>query len=339
MSATIDKVVITNLPSFYKINLYNELNKRCRLLVIYTGDHASGRNEDFYRGKMEFDYLWLRKSGIGRLGQLFRILGSTHYQELILGGWDSLPLWLGAFVSPKRKNSVVVESSYLESTTRGVKGLVKRLYMSRISKVYASGRAQQRLVEGLGYSRKVVITKGVGIFNYGTQPNYEERAEVKRFIYVGRLTAVKNLKFLIEVFNEIPQYELTIVGFGELEESLKSIARDNIRFTGAVENHKLKDVYRAHDVFILPSYSEPWGLVVEEALNNGLPVLVSDKVGCADEIIREGENGFIFPHNDKAALLNSIERICDITTYNAMRHNISQLDFKVIARKQVECYL
>ena len=67
-----------------------------------------------------------------------------------------------------------------------------------------------------------------------------------------------------------------MVGFGRIEAQLKAAAGKNIKFIGAVDNKDLPAVYRANDVFVLPSVSETWGLVVEEALNNGLPVLLSD---------------------------------------------------------------
>lgn len=339
MRKSVDKIVITNLPSFYKINLYNEINKNCKLLVVYTWDHADGRNDDFYKGEMKFDHIFLHKNIIVKVAQLMKIILTTSYKELILGGWDSVSLWIGAFLSQRRKNSVVVESSIHESTTTGLKGIVKRIFLSRISKVYASGKSQKELVETLGFNKKILITKGVGIFNYIKQPSYIERYQVKKFLFVGRLTAVKNLQFLIRVFNTLPDYTLTIVGFGELEAELKNMAANNIVFTGAIANKQLSSIYQEHDVFILPSYSEVWGLVVEEALNNGLPVIVSDRVGCAEEVIAVGESGLIFKNSDEDSLRNCIDMIQNIEIYNKMRKFISELNFEEIEQAQAQCYV
>lgn len=337
MKKSVDKIIITNLPSFYKINLYNEINKHCRILVIYTWDHLYGRNQDFFEGTMQFDHLSLRKGRVSRIFQLIKILVLTNYKELILGGWDSFSLWLGAFASPKKKNALVVESSYLESTTRGIKGIIKRIFVSRISKVYASGKAQRKITDDLGFKGETIITKGVGIFNYVKQPCFEQRREVKNFLYVGRLTAVKNIEYLIDKFNRHPELNLTIIGFGELENNLKAMANTNITFLGAINNSDLHLHYKIADVFILPSIVEPWGLVVEEALNNGTPVMVSDKVGCADEVINS-ENGVIFslsPDNFEEQLA----KIRDVERYNEMRRAISTMDFECIEQYQVNCYL
>lgn len=333
----IEKIVITNLPSFYKINLYNEINRRCPLLVIYTGDHAEGRNKDFYHGKMEFQHIFLRSNGLLRLFQLLGLLRKHKHRELILSGWDSLPLWIAAICSPKRRNAVVVESSYHESTTKGLKGFVKRRFIGRISKVYASGKAQRKITDDLGFKGETIITRGVGIFNYIAQPRFSPRQEVRNFLYVGRLTHVKNLEYLIAKFNHHPELRLQIIGFGELEANLRQMAHDNIEFLGAIDNKELGSYYQACDVFVLASLSEAWGLVVEEALNNGTPVMVSDKVGCAEEIVTR-ERGVIFSLSPDG-FEEQLAKICDIDTYNNMRRAIATMDFASIEQRQVDCYL
>jgi len=335
-----DKVFVTNLLPFYKINLYNEISSRQRILVIVTGDDAETRNANFFKGDIKFEFIFYRKRNtFYRLYFTLHLLAKLQYKEVIVGGWDSIPLWLFALSSPKSKNSVVIESSYIESDTSGMKGLVKRIFISRIrNKAYVSGLSQQKLAENLKCRAKIVKTKGVGIFNYVKQPEYVTRKKVKNFLFVGRLVEVKNLEFLIRVFNELKEYTLHIAGFGKLETYLRSIANDNIVFVGAVDNEKLSEVYQQNDVFILPSKSEPWGLVVEEALNNGMPVLVSDRVGCASEIVND-ENGLVFKWNSEADLRDKINKMVQIDYYNQLRYNISKMDFEKIEKDQVNCYL
>jgi glycosyltransferase involved in cell wall biosynthesis len=337
MKKSVDKIIITNLPSFYKINLYNEIAKQINILVIYTFDHAQGRNNDFYSGDMRFEHIFLSQSTSKRIRQLFGILHNTDYKEIIIGGWDSISMWLSAMVSQKQKNALVIESSYIESSTSGIKGLIKRLFLSRITKVYASGLAQRKISDNLGFKGETIITKGVGVFNYIKQPPYTPREEVRRFLYVGRLVAVKNIEFIIDKFNKHPELELTIIGFGELEEKLKAMAKDNIKFLGAVDNKDLYKHYQRADVFILPSKSEAWGLVVEEALNNGTPVMISNKVGCSEEIINS-ENGVIFSL-DSDDFEEQLSKIRDIQRYNKMREYISKMDFDSIEKQQVNCYI
>ena len=144
-----------------------------------------------------------------------------------------------------------------------------------MSGAFPSGTPHKRLLDKLKLKGPQYITGSVGIFRKeGVE--YHSPQSPLRFLYVGRLTAVKNLPVLIDCFNRngLP---LTIVGGGEDEATLKAIAAPNIRFTGFIANEYLSEIYESHDVFILPSLSEPWGLVVEEALYRGLPCIVSDR--------------------------------------------------------------
>ena len=136
----------------------------------------------------------------------------------------------------------------------------------------------------------------------------------------------------------MPNLHLDIIGFGPLEEELKSIANKNITFLGAVNNKDLAKYYQNADVFILPSKSEVWGLVVEEALNNGTPVIVSDKVGCYYDLVT-ASTGLVFKSENLESLQEQISKICSINFYNNLRRGISQLDFFKRAQNQVKAFV
>ena len=332
------KIIVTNIPAFYKIRLYNEVNKKVHLTVIFTDAIEASRNKDFVDGTIEFDYKILRGSIIKKISTAMSVVQSIDYDELILGGWDHPVLWALAFRFPKCKNAFFIESSYFESRTNGIKGFIKSLYVKRLSKIYASGKSQRKITDILGFKGETVITKGVGVFNYIPQPDFKPKTEVKNYFYVGRFVEVKNLKFLISVFNELPQYNLYLAGFGEQEQELRRLAKENVHFLGAIDNKKLSTFYQQMDVFVLPSKSEPWRLVVEEALNNGIPVIVSDRVGCAEEIINNS-NGLIFHYNDKNEFVAAINKMAEIDFYNRLRKNISKLNFEEIEQAQIACYV
>lgn len=332
------QIYITNLPSFYKINLYNEVAKKRAILVLFTGRDGDDRNEDFYNGQINFPFKFIQGNTIQRLISILSLLKTLNYNEVVLGGWDSIECWAALLFSPIYKTSVVVESSIFESHTTRLKGLLKRFFLSNTSKVYASGISQIELIRKLGYNGKVIKTKGVGLFNIISQPKYVCRTTIKNFLYVGRLVKVKNLEWLIRKFNNLPQFTLTIIGFGVEEENLKAIANKNIKFLGAIDNKLLCEYYQSADVFILPSISEPWGLVIEEALNNGTPVMVSNMVGCALDVVTN-DVGVIFSLKSPLDFEDKLQIITNVENYNRMRLNISRMDFNQIADYQVSCYL
>lgn len=333
-------VFVTNLPAFYKINLYDELAKQAEVSVYFLDHREKSRNDDFYKISNNFRHTQFKTKNWGL--KVFLILKDILFCKggtVVLSEWNRIEAFLLAFMSPKRHNAIVVESSVIESTTTGLKGLMKRLLLSRISEAYVPGESNKKLLEALKFKGKIIKTYGVGIFNYVEQAPYAPKQIVSKFIFVGRLISEKNLLFLIEYFNHHPDLTLSIVGFGALESSLKNVANDNILFLGAIDNLMLSELYRDHDVFILPSLSEPWGLVVEEALNNGLPVLVSDKVGCAEEIVNNDENGYIFNLDGYDSLDSAVKKIVDVDKYNELALNISKYDVSKVVDKQVSAYL
>jgi glycosyltransferase involved in cell wall biosynthesis len=103
-----------------------------------------------------------------------------------------------------------------------------------------------------------------------------------------------------------------------------------------LENEELADIYQSHDVFILPSNYEPWGLVVEEALYWGLPVIVSNKIGCSLDLVYEFGTGEIFQLNEKNSLDKAIEKIEN--SYNTYKKNVISIDWKERDRKQIAAY-
>jgi glycosyltransferase involved in cell wall biosynthesis len=108
---------------------------------------------------------------------------------------------------------------------------------------------------------------------------------------------------------------LVLAGDGEERASLERRARelkwDSIRFIGFRNQSELPALYDLCDVFVLPSEHEPWGLVVNEAMNAGKPVIVSDRVGAGPDLVDDGVNGFVYPMRDSAALADRLRLLID----------------------------
>lgn len=333
------KIFLTNLPSFYKINLYNSISKKEKILVFFTGlaPDKKTRNTDFYSGEMNFPFIFLTGSQISIMLSFTKYIISHHFDEIILSLWETWVPWPAVFLVRRSKLSATVESSIFESTTSGLRGFVKKIFFSKLSKCYCSGFPHVRLVRALNFSGEAIVTNGVGIMNHVNQPFFQKRETIRNFIYVGRLIKEKNLEFLIKQFNKHKELHLDIVGFGPLSKSLKLIAGENVSFIGPVDNKELPHYYQKSDVFVLPSCFEPWGLVVEEALNNGLPVFVSNYVGCCENIVNI-HNGVVFNITEDD-FESKLETITNINNYNEMRKYISKMDFRKKDEEQVRCYL
>lgn len=104
------------------------------------------------------------------------------------------------------------------------------------------------------------------------------------------------------------------LGNGELREELERFAREHgvaAHFAGFVNQSELPKHYAAGDVLVLPSLVEPRGLVINEAMACGLPIIASDRVGAIGDLVRDGENAFVFPAGDAEALAHALDRMAD----------------------------
>ena len=95
---------------------------------------------------------------------------------------------------------------------------------------------------------------------------------------------------------------------GELEAEIRRSAIPDVHITGFLNQTEIPNAYAAADLLALPSRAEPWGLVVNEAMNFSLPIVVSDRVGCGPDLVTSGVNGEVFEHNSAGALERVLER-------------------------------
>ncbi|KFJ87792.1 hypothetical protein IJ23_08285 [Vibrio sp. OY15] len=340
----VDFLFITNVPSFYKVALYNELHKRKNIFVIFISDCSNIRSGDFISRDINFPHVFLTNKPFeerSRTETAFFILKEIYnlkYIRLFMSGWEMPELMPMLFFLNRRKNSIIIESSIYESKTNGIKGFLKKIYLKRFSQALVSGFLQKELVSELGFKGDVKYSYGVGIPKLKKVKN-EQCSTTNNdlnFLYVGRLSYEKNLSLLVDAFKS-SRHKLTLVGDGPLRNELEFNSPNNVKFLGYLNNNELHTVYSKHHVLILPSLSEPWGLVVEEALSLGLPVIVSDKVGCKVDLIDELETGVVFSAESKDELLISIENISD--NFNFYQSNTNRYELKVRIDKQVQAYV
>jgi glycosyltransferase involved in cell wall biosynthesis len=141
----------------------------------------------------------------------------------------------------------------------------------------------------------------------------------RHFIAVARFVEKKNLPLLLAAYALYRQIagegarDLVLVGAGPLEAELRAdVARrglDGVRFTGFLQEDGVARSLAQSLALVLPSREEQWGLVVNEALAMGLPVLVSENVGARDDLVRQGVNGYVFEADNAAGLADAMVRL------------------------------
>lgn len=342
-----DFVYLTNTPSFYKLKLCQQIAAGGKkVLLIFYGYDSAAVNIKLNPAGGNFhgvDYIFVnagdanKRNKLKVLFKLRRLLRHIKYRKLIYSGWISTEYNLLSLFTRRENNILVCESSVFDTNFSGLKGRIKRVVISRMEAVLPSGKPHLELFKQVSFKGKCNITGSVGTFNKGNRKLKEgETKRPLKYIYVGRLVDVKNVGMLIDAFNRNGK-PLTIVGDGVLAEELKRMANPNIVFSGFVENESLGRVYQEHDVFILPSYYEPWGLVVEEALYWGLPVIVSNRVGSSIDMVRDLNTGVIFNSGE----VEDLQRCVDVMEeeYESFQTNVNAIDWVEKDKRQVEAYL
>lgn len=162
-------------------------------------------------------------------------------------------------------------------------------------------------------------------FSDTPERKYSELALIKRrefgfndsdivFLFAGKLEPKKDPELLIQSFMVLKQknIRLLIAGNGVLQKRLCEMAKtdERILFTDFYNQSEMPVLYRMANWMVLPSKGpgETWGLAVNEAMASGVPVIVSDRCGCAVDLVQPGINGFIFSSGSVEALSDILEK-------------------------------
>lgn len=221
--------------------------------------------------------------------------------------------------------------STLLNEPKGLKRLLRTLYLKWVYKhvdhAFYVGTNNKAYYQKYGLNDSQLSFAPHAIDNDRFSQNHKDQAIEFRSVlkikddnilvlFAGKFEPVKNAKLLLSAFIKLeqPNVHLLMVGNGPEEDELKTIAAnstkaDHIHFEGFKNQSYIPVVYQAADLFCLPSVSETWGLAVNEAMACGKAVLVSDKVGCAVDLVKKGYNGDIFESGNSNALALHLEQL------------------------------
>jgi len=198
--------------------------------------------------------------------------------------------------------------------------------------VYGTHVREYLVSEGVKPDRIFLVPNSVDNDHYSRKIPERDIRELKQslsisdrskvLIFMGRLVPEKGLPVLLNAFASIDHDNvyLVIAGSGPMEKELKQQARylgldNHVRFPGYIPVEETIRYYASADLLVLPSittalFKEPWGLVVNEAMNQGIPVIASDAVGAAaGGLVQDGKNGLVVPEGDEDALAAAIVEI------------------------------
>jgi len=241
---------------------------------------------------------------------------------VIIAGYSYLPTWSVLAWAKFRRKPVALwfESNLFDHPRQLFKESIKRIFVRGCDVGHVYGKSNRTYVEYLGMKPSAILEKRATVdWALFSKRRAEFHSDFRRFVYVGRFSPEKNLPRLLEAFCIVRQKsraELVLVGYGPDEPLLREITHDlglneSVVFAGAKTPEEVSMTLAECDCLVLASLSEPWGLVVNEALCTGLPVIVSNQCGCALDLATQG-TGWIFQAENTPDLAEAMLHVCEL---------------------------
>ena len=265
---------------------------------------------------------------------IFAAVRQGDFDAFIVTGWNLLSYWQAVMACRLYRVPVLVRGdSHLETPRSTFKKYLKSLLYPLLLKCFSGflyvGRKNREYLAhyGVGDNRLFFSPHSVDNAWFAEQTQRMDRALLrtewhvesgKRIVlFVGRLVSMKRLDDLLEALCLLMKAGLdiqgVIVGDGPLRPVLEEHARKSgidITFAGFRNQSQLPALYKLADVLVLPSGGgETWGLVVNESLACGTPVVVSDSAGCSADLAADGSTGEVFPTGNVEALAAALSRV------------------------------
>jgi glycosyltransferase involved in cell wall biosynthesis len=263
-----------------------------------------------------------------------RALEESSPDVVLLPGWHSATYLRALYFCRRRGIPILFRGdTHLGNRPPGWKGSLwrarTRVLLRAFDGYLAVGTRVREYLKSLGVPDSQIFNCAHCVdndfFYESTAPyrNSERRRELRRSfglgsddfvaLFAGKLEANKRPGDVLEAAARMGNgFSVLMVGTGELGGSLRAQAeRLNVKLlsAGFLNQTQMGQAYAASDCLVLPSAGESWGLVVNEAMATGLPCVVSDRVGCAPDLVKGGETGFVFPMGDIESLVSALNLV------------------------------
>lgn len=288
------------------------------------------------------------QSVLRKAWSLVRDIARHPADVTILPCYDLPEYWVMLFTCMllRRKRAVFSDSTLRDRPRAGLKETAKRFFFSRCHGFFTYGTRSKEYLQSYGVPDHKIHLR----CQAAALPHDYSSAQVirryeggppegaLRFLYVGRLAPEKGLEDLLAAFRLVqaryPDSRLEVAGSGPTKDALIQRAAqlgiaESVGFLGSRNIEELAELYMGSDVLVLPSHSEPWGLVANEALSYGCPVIVSDACGCAPAVVKENVTGFTFRAGDVTGLS---EAMCSAVAMRPKRLEVARECIELVSR-------
>jgi glycosyltransferase involved in cell wall biosynthesis len=265
--------------------------------------------------------------------ELGRRLSDDRYDAVLVSGWNARTYWQAMIGCWRSATPLLVRGDsqllpWPPLWKRILKRLLYPLFIGRIDACLAVGSRSEAYFRHYGARRVVRVPHFVdnAAFGQAAAAARARRTEIRSSwgagdddlvaLFAGKFIPEKQPQDFARAIAQLSGEPIVgvFVGEGALRPECESIARETgarVHFDGFRNQTRMAEAYAAADVLVLPSHSETWGLVVNEAMAAGLPGIVSEAVGCAPDLVLDGRTGFVYPTGNVVALAECIRRASD----------------------------
>lgn len=326
---------LTNTAAPYRLPVWESLSQQrpLQVMLLESDKHLdrdnNNRGTDWRAGSRSakgFTFSWLATVVLKR-GEARFYLGMITRRHLadktaiVLGGWESPVYWLAALQARRLGlRTVGFYESHVASQghSRGPIARVRQWYFKMLDAVVTPGPAATEAVERMGVD-PIRIHEGFNAVDVSSIHALARRTSPKRddgtlrLLFVGQLIERKNIGTIINALVHVPDATLTVAGTGPLRATLERQAAEKltgaarVSFLGYVPGDDVPALMLEHDVLVLPSRSEVWGLVVNEALACGLHVVISESAGVTRSV--RDHPGVVVCQPDQESVSRALRRL------------------------------
>ena len=317
---------LTNLPSSYKVDFFNELGKKCELTVLFERDSATNRDNKWQNFKFDnFEGIFLNGIKIGEENSLsFKVkkyILKGKFDKIVIGGYGTLTS-MYALNLLKRKNIPYILSvdGGIVKGEKGFKYKIKKYFIGGASKYLCPSQKTKEYLLYYGATEENILfypftslkEKEIVLVNENEKINLKQEVlstNNKVLLTVGQFIKRKGFDLLIKSANSLTDYLILIVGGTPTEEYLALIEENsikNVQFMPFLDKETMNKIYSLADLFVLPTREDIWGLVINEAMAKGLGVITTNNCIAGLELVKEGENGFIIDTESVEKIVKSV---------------------------------